>query len=110
MIKKFKNGKIKLEMPKTKIDKDLYLNEDGSLRDEYYYNEVEIADLYFNQINGYMYIVDFNTQLVYELESQNIQNPLKWLLESIQEYGRYYLYPLSKGECKQLMIDLEDEY
>lgn len=107
MIKKFKNGKIKLSAP---LKNDAYLWEGGKLQEEYYFDVMFMSDLSFNEINGYIYIVDFNTQLVYELESQNIQNPLKWLLDSIAEDGRYYLYPLSTIECKELLQDLENGY
>lgn len=110
MIKKFKNGKIKLVSPKKD---DQWLRDqynDNEITDDYYHDIMFMEDISFNQINGYMYIVDFNTQLVYELESQNIQNPLKWLLDTINEAGRYYLYPLSKQECKELLIDLEGGY
>lgn len=107
MIKKFKNGKIKLSAPRKN---DAWLWYDGELQEEYYFDVMFMEDLSFNQINGYMYIVDFNKQLVYELESQNIQNPLKWLLDSIADDGRYYLYPLSKIECKELLSDLENGY
>ena len=110
MIKKFKNGKIKLSYPKSRIDKHCYLDEEGDILDDYYYNEVEMEDIYFNQINGYMYLVDFNTQLVYELESQNIQNPLKWLLDTIKEDGRYYLYPLTRRESEELIHCLNMGY
>lgn len=110
MIKKFKNGNIRLYAPKKGTMDDYLLNEDGSICENYYHDNMFMEDLSFNQINGYMYLVDFNTSLVYELESQNIQNPLKWLLDSIEEDGKYYLYPLSKNECKSLLIDLENGY
>ena len=110
MIKKFKNGKIKLSFPKSEIDKYWLLDDEGNLKEDYYYDVMNMEDLYFNQINGYMYIVDFNTGLVYELDSQNIQNPLKWLLDYIGEYKKYYLYPLSRKESQYLMNCLEQGY
>ena len=110
MIKKFKNGNIRLYAPKKNSMDDYLLLEDGTICENYYHENMNMSDLSFNQINGYMYLVDFNTNLVYELESQNIQNPLKWLLDSIAEEGKYYLYPLSKNECKQLLMDLKNDY
>lgn len=108
MIKKFKNGKIKLTAP---LKSDGWLrNTDGTISEDYYHDIMFMADLYFDQIRGYIYLVDFNTKLVYELESQNIQNPLKWLLDSINDDGRYYFYPLTKKECRDLLQDLENGY
>lgn len=110
MIRKFKNGNIRLYAPKKGTMDDYLINEDGSIHENYYHDNMTMSDLHFNQINGYMYLVDFNTEKIYELESQNIQNPIKWILNVLEEDGKYYLYPLSNKECKELMQDLENGY
>ena len=107
MIKKFKNGKIKLNRP---AKNDSYYWDNGVLIDEYYHDDMFFSDLYINQINGYMYITDFNTGLVYELGSYLLQNPIKYILDEITEGGRMYLYPLSKKCSLSLLEDLENGY
>lgn len=103
-IKKFKNGKIKLELEPSDFD------DQGNVREEVYYDDMFMHDLYIEQINGYQYIVNFNTQRVYELGSYLLQNPLKYLLDELKEHGKMYLYPLSKRESKSLLQDLENGY
>lgn len=100
MIKKFKNGKILLK-PDTMED---------IKNESFYHDEMFMADLYLNQINGYMYIVDFNRSLVYELGNYLLQNPLKYILDELMEHGKMYLYPLSKNESLSLLQDLENGY
>ena len=103
MIKKFKNGKILL-----KPDKSDFTN--GVLDENFYHDEMFFSDLSINQINGYQYITDYNQSRVYELGSYLMQNPLKWLLDELQENGKLYLYPLTKRESKSLLQDLENGY
>lgn len=103
MIKKFKNGKILLKPDKNDF-------ENGVLNENFYHDEMLMSDLYINQINGYQYIVDFNTLLVYEIGSYLLQNPLKFILETLEEDKKIYLYPLSKKESKSLLQDLENGY
>lgn len=103
MIKKFKNGKILLKPEKIDFD-------GKTLSENFYHDDMFFSDLYINQINGYQYIVDFNTSLVYDLGSYLLQNPLKWLLETLETNGKMYLYPLNKKECKSLLQDLENGY
>lgn len=111
MIKKFKNGKIKIN--KIKKNDNYYRDNIGDIMiDQFYNNEITMCDLYFNQINGYMYLVDFNTQYVYDLRDinyyhhKNILIHLKELLES----NNIYLYPLSKKESAELLYQLEQGY
>ena len=104
MIKKFKNGKILLKPDKMDI------LEDGSIDESFYHDDMFIQDLYINQINGYQYIVDFNTGLVYELGSYLLQNPLKYILDELEENGKMYLYPLTRKHSKDLLQDLENGY
>lgn len=109
-VKKFKNGKIAL-----KIDKKhgWYIKHD-KLSEAYYHDVMFMSDLYINQINGYQYLVDFNTQTVYSLGTYLMQNPLQELLDNIfkayKEGKAYYLYPLTKEESKSLLQDLENGY
>ena len=104
-IKKFKNGKIKMS-----VQRDYDINDDGSINENVYHDDMFMADLSLNQINGYMYITDFNTQLVYELGSYLMQNPLKFLLEEMEEKSVLYFYPLTKKESKSLLQDLENGF
>ena len=104
MIKKFKNGKILLKPDKIDI------LDDGSIDENFYHDDMFYSDLCICQINGYQYIVDFNTSLVYELGSYLLQNPLKYILEELEENGKLYLYPLSKKQSLSLLQDLENEY
>lgn len=99
MIKKFKNGNITI-----RFDKD-YTN-----IDEFYGRDMFWNDLYINQINGYEYLVDFNTQLVYELGSCLMQNPLKEIEDIVKEQGSMKLHPLSKKDSKSLLQDLENGF
>lgn len=96
MIKKFKNGKVMLQCKKSELNEN------------FYHDEMFWSDLYINQINGYLYITDFNTQLVYEIGSYLMQNPIKYILDTIESDGKMYLYPLSKKESKSLLQDLEN--
>lgn len=100
MIKKFKNGNIILELNK------------GWLWDEsFYHDEMFMSDLYFNQINGYMYLVDTNTQNVYDFSSKYSKSPLTELEIRIKDgKGKVKLYPLPKREAKSLLQDLENGY
>ena len=69
-----------------------------------------MSDLYLNQINGYMYIVDYNRILVYEIRSYFLHNPLKYILDELEEHGKMYLYPLTRKESLSLLQDLENGY
>ena len=104
-IIKFKNGKIKVE-----VQKNYDINSDGSINENVYHDDMFMCDLYLNQINGYQYLVDFNTSLVYELGSYLMQNPLVYILNELQENSKIYFYPLSKRESKSLIEDLENGY
>lgn len=104
-IKKFKNGKIKVSM-----DKQYDILSNGAINENVYHNDMFFSDLYINQINGYSYLVDFNTSLVYEIGSYLLQNPLKYIFDELLEKGKIYFYPLSRKESKSLMEDLENGY
>ena len=104
MIKKFKNGKLKLSIKKGECE----LN--GEVNESFYHDEMFMSDLYINQINGYMYITDYNKQLVYDLGSYLMQNPLKYLLDELEEKGVFYFNPYSKKESASLLQDLENGY
>lgn len=104
-IKKFKNGKIKMV-----VQREYDYISDGSISKMVYHYDMFFADLSINQINGYQYICDFNTGLVYEMGSYLMQNPLKFILDTLQEDKQICLYPLSKKESKSLLQDLENGY
>lgn len=98
-IKKFKNGKVKVSIPKN----DFYYR-NGEVIEEFYFDEIEISCLYIVTIEGNYYIVDFNTKRVYDyFNSYLIQNPLKYLLDELALNKKLYLYPLSKRESKKLI-------
>ena len=65
MIKKFKNGNIVLDV-RDDIKNGYYEKNIESI-ENFYHNDMCMEDLYINQINGYLYIVDYNTGLVYDL-------------------------------------------
>lgn len=104
LIKKFKNKKILLKTEKE----DFYA--DGEMSEEIYHHDMFMQDLYINQINGYKYITDYNTNRVYELGSYSMQNPLKFLLDTLTEKKKIYLLPLNKKESASLLQDLENGY
>ena len=114
-IKKFNNGNINLKLEKN----DFFNGNDGIEVDALldidalYYNELSMDDLGFNQINGYMYLLDVNTSHVYDF-SQCYINILKYLaMELIEGYKMntcLKLYSLSSKECKSLLQNLENGY
>lgn len=108
IIKKFKNGKVKMKLEKS--DFFYYADENGGIDiDRLYNNEITMNDLCIQQINGYQYIVDFNTSTVYEMGSYLLQNPLKFIADELSE-GTVYLYPLTKKLSLDLLEDLENGY
>lgn len=104
MIKKFKNGNIRM-----KADM-LYVLEDGSIHENFYHDEMFMADLSFNQIDGAMYLVDYNKQLVYGFSKYYVENVLKDLLIQAKNNRTIKLYPFSKKVSKSLIQDMENGY
>lgn len=104
MIKKFKNGNIVLSI-KEEL-KSGYFEPNIHSVEGFYHNDMFFENLYINQINGYMYIVDFNTQFVYDLPGNNFE---LFLLELI-ENGKIKLIPYGKRISKSLIQDLENGY
>ena len=102
-IKKFKNGKIKIEL-------EAYDRQQGDeIQDiEYiYHDEMFMKDIRFTTFDGDYYLVDDNTDHVYYFGSYLCQNPLKQLLDELRESGKIYLYPLSENDA--IEIGEEDE-
>lgn len=99
-IVKFKNGNITIYMYDTFYHNDI---------DSYYNNEITMCDLYFNQVNGYMYLIDFNTSKVYDFSHVYI-NILQFLDNELKTHGKIKLYPLSKKEAKSILQDLDNGY
>ena len=104
IVKKFKNGKIKIQLD--------YMNEGTTAQEieSVYHDDMFMSDLYINQANGYSYLVDFNTGLVYELGSYLMQNPLKQILDELLEKNKIYFYPLTKKQSRDILEDLENGY
>jgi hypothetical protein len=95
MIKKFKNGNVLLKL-------------DGQWDESFYHNDMFWNDLYFNQINGYMYLVDYNTQRMYDF-SDCYMNILDYLKDELaKKNNQMRLYPIPKKESKQLFVDLDN--
>ena len=103
MIRKFKNGNIVLDI-REDIKKGYYEKTIDGI-ENFYHNEMYMEDLYINQINGYLYIVDFNKRLVYDLP-RGYLNFLKELLNK----GKIKLIPYGKRISKELLNDLENGY
>lgn len=102
MIKKFKNRKIILD-----IREDLksgYYEKNIYSVENFYHNDMFMSDLCINQINGYQYIVDNNTQTVYDLP----RNDFRLFLEELIEKGKIILEPYGRRMSKSLLQDLEN--
>lgn len=111
IVKKFKNGKIKLQL-EQKYD---YNNNNNEIDiDNIYHRDMTMCDLYINQINGYQYVVDWNTYTVYPLISEGYHlscyNPLVFLRDELKKNPIFYLYPETKKESKSLLEDLDNGY
>ena len=108
MVRKFKNGNITIRSPyhmsKNSVNYELYAKNIDNLYDR----EIIMKDLYFNQINGYMYLVDYNTQRVYDF-SECCNNILYHLDNLFRTTKKIKLYPLSKKESKSLLEDRKRE-
>ena len=105
MIKKFKNGNIVLDI-REDIKKGYYEKTIESI-ENFYHDEMYIGDLYINQINGYLYIIDYNTRLVYDLPGGYMfEDFLKELLNK----EKIKLIPYEKRISKELLNELENGY
>lgn len=97
-IKRFKNGKIKIEI---KIDKRFSKSSKKEFTNiDDIKQALSMDNITFNRINGYNYLVDENNQKVYE--GENISKLLK--------NNKIYFYPLSKKLSKSLLQDLSNGY
>ena len=105
MIKKFKNGNIVLDV-RGDIKKGYYEKTIEGI-ENFYHNDMCMEDLYINQINGYLYIVDYNTGLVYDLPGGYL---FKDFLEELLNKGKIKLIPYGKRISKELLHDLENGY
>ena len=105
MIKKFKNGNIVLDI-RDDI-KNGYFEKTIESLENFYYNDMIMENLYINQINGYLYIVDYNTGLVYDLPGGYM---FKDFLEELLNKGKIKLIPYGKKMSKELLNDLENGY
>lgn len=108
-IKKFKNGKIKIYIPGNDW---YYRDSNGKIREEFYFDEMFMHNLYIEEIDGDFYIVDTSTNLIYDyFSSYLIQNPLKSLLEDIEKNNKIYLYPEPNSEklFERYLIERKEE-
>ena len=105
MIKKFKNGNIVLDV-RDDIKNGYYEKTIESI-ENFYHNDMCMEDLYINQINGYLYIVDYNTRLAYDLPGGYL---FKDFLEELLNKGKIKLIPYGKKISKELLHDLENGY
>ena len=110
MIKKFKNGKIKMDI-QYELRVGYYRvggthEENMREMEKFCHFEMSMEDLYVNIINGYPYIVDFNTQLVYDLPHGHFE----MFLESLSKGKVIELVPYGKRASKELLQDLENGY
>lgn len=110
MIKKYKNGKIYLDI-KDDLKSGYYQVGNGHEKDmkeleRFYHDEMFMNDLSINQINGYLYIVDYNTNLVYDLP----HNHFGMFLETLGKGEKVVLIPYGKRMSKSLLQDLENGY
>ena len=105
MIKKFKNGNIVLDI-RDDIKSGYYEKTIDSI-ENFYHHDMCMEDLYINQINGYLYIVDFNKRLVYDLPGGYL---FKDFLEELLNKGKIKLIPYGKIMSKELLNDLENGY
>jgi hypothetical protein len=106
MLKKFKNGNIQIKspyyQPKNSVNYALYTDN----IDTFYDNEITQHDLYLNQINGYMYLTDINTQLVYDFDVRYFcqdENYLVQLDDYLRNNSVLTMYSLSKKESESLL-------
>ena len=106
-IRKFKNGKVKLSIPKNDYYyRDLY----GEVVEEFYHDEMYFNNLYIDVIEGDWYIIDTSNGLVYDYFTYLVHNPLKELLNDLTDNETLYLYPeLNSKELYQLYIKEHSE-
>ena len=108
IIKKFKNGNINIRM---EASDDFYYERNW---DKLYNNEM--SDLYFNRINDYEYLIDWNTGMVYDMTNLlgylalegDILTALFTYIENNK--GSIKLYPMSNKEGKDILQDLENGF
>ena len=105
MIKKFKNGNIVLDV-REDIKKGYYEKTIESIVN-FYHHDMCMEDLYINQFNGYLYIIDYNTRLVYDLPSGYM---FKDFLKELLNKGKIKLIPYRRRISKELLNDLESGY
>lgn len=107
IIKKFSNGNINMRLEKCDV-------ENRMVNENIYHDDMFMSDLYIEQgDDGYSYILDHNKQLVYYLGSYMVQNPLKWLLDTLQDaYNNsktVKIYPYKSKTLYQEIIDSQEE-
>ena len=105
MIKKFKNGNIVLDVRED--IKNGYFEKTIESIENFYHNDMYMEDLYINEINGCLYMIDYNTRLVYDLFGIYIfEDFLKELLNK----GKIKLIPYGKRTSEELLNDIENAY
>ena len=95
MIKKFKNGNLVLDV-REDIKKGYYENIESI--ENFYHHDMCMEDLY---------IIDYNTRLVYDLPGGYM---FKDFLKELLNKGKIKLIPYGKRISKELLNDLESGY
>lgn len=109
MIKEFKNGNLIIDL-REDIKIGYYNINDSTWIDNFYDSELTMQDYYFNQINGYMYLVNFRTNKLYNFASCN-KNIFDYFREYIEsENYKLKLKCVPTKTAKSLLQDLENGY
>lgn len=101
MIKKFKNGKILIQVPERH---PFYREINDEVTPGFYNVAMFFERLRIEKIGEKFYLVDFSTQHVYDFfNSSLIKNPLDYLLNELTVNETVYLYPLPTHKSKKLL-------
>lgn len=111
IINRLKSGVINMKLENSDFfyygDKIKFIDLDI---DNIYRNEFTLNGLYFNQINGYHYLVDVTTNKVYDFSDwygTDILVALKTILTTSYNNKRFVkLYPLSSKESKSILQEM----
>ena len=103
MIKKFKNGKIRIQVPEKHLFYR-YINDD--VTEGFYYVEMFWEHLRIEKIGDKNYLIDLSTNKVYDIFSE-CKNPLQALLDILTRNKVVHLLP-SKNSSKLFKQYIEE--
>ena len=112
MIKEFKNGNIVLDL-REDIKNGYYDKTNIEYIDDFYNQELTMKDYYFDQIDGYMYLVNYRTKRIYDFTQATYEgmNILHFLDSELYDNNyKLKLIPLQKKDSNNLFKILENEY